>query len=73
MSTLRRILGYALARRGLAGAALGAHVVQILLSLALPLFLKSAIDNGLTNRDYRLIVLAAVGTLAVTAVRGVIW
>jgi ATP-binding cassette subfamily B protein len=73
MSTLRRILGYAFANRGLAAAALSAHVVQIALSLILPLFLKSAIDNGLSRGDYQLVVLAALETLGATAVRGVLW
>ena len=73
MPTLRRILGYALARRRLAATVLSAHVVQILLSLILPILLKTAIDNGLESHDFRILVFAAVATIAVTIVRSLIW
>jgi ATP-binding cassette subfamily B protein len=73
MPTLRRILGYALARRGLAAAALGAQTIQILLSLVLPILIKTAIDSGLESRDYRSIVYAAVAAIAVTLIRSLIW
>ncbi|HLZ09281.1 MAG TPA: hypothetical protein VKT80_11870, partial [Chloroflexota bacterium] len=73
MRTLRRILGYVLDQPGIAAATFSGHIVQILLSLTLPLFLKSAVDNGLVRGDYSLIVLAAAETVAVTAVRAVIW
>jgi ATP-binding cassette subfamily B protein len=73
MSTLRRIFGYALANRGLAAATLSAHLVQLVLSLALPLLVKSAIDNGLATRDYRTIVVAAALTVGVAVVRGGFW
>ncbi|MGH2457735.1 MAG: ABC transporter ATP-binding protein, partial [Chloroflexota bacterium] len=73
MPTLRRILGYALARRGLAATVLGTHVIQILLSLVLPILLKTAIDSGLENHDFHMLVVAAVATIAVTIVRSLIW
>ncbi|HVC32197.1 MAG TPA: ABC transporter ATP-binding protein [Chloroflexota bacterium] len=73
MPTLRRILGYAFARRGLAAAALGAQTVQILLSLILPILLKTAIDSGLDGHDYQAVVIAAVATVGVTIVRSFIW
>jgi ATP-binding cassette subfamily B protein len=52
---------------------LAAHVVQILLSLGLPLLLKSAVDNGLASNDYRLVVFAAAATMGLTIVRAVVW
>ncbi len=73
MSTLRRIFGYALAHRGLALAVFSAHLVQLSLSLVLPLLLKTAIDNGLSTRDDRAVVVAALATVGVSAVRGLVW
>ncbi|HLG52025.1 MAG TPA: ABC transporter ATP-binding protein [Chloroflexota bacterium] len=73
MSTLRRILGYALARPHVVAAALGAHVVQIILGLILPILLKTAIDSGLSSHDYRNVVFAAVATIGVTLARALIW
>src|SRR5215472_2907129 len=73
MSPLRRIFGYFFARRWMAVGTLSAHVVQILLSLGLPLLLKSAIDNGLASNDYRLVVFAAAATMGLTIVRAVVW
>lgn len=73
MAILRRILGFGLAHRRAVIIALSAQIVQILLSLVIPLFLKSAIDDGLTSGNYQFIVLAALETLGVTAVRAVIW
>lgn len=73
MATLRRILGLALRHRGVFAAAIGAQILQILLSLISPILLKSAIDSGLEKRDYHLIVLIALATIGITVVRGVIW
>src|SRR6266436_293825 len=73
MSPLRRVFRYFFARPAMAIGTLAAHVVQILLSLALPLLLRSAIDNGLASHDYRLIVFAAVATMGLTVVRAVVW
>ena len=73
MRTLRRLLRYVLAQRGLAAATFSAHLVQLVLSLVLPLLLKNAIDNGLSRGDYGVIVLAALETLGLTGVRAVLW
>src|SRR5215469_4447528 len=73
MSTLQRVLGYAYARRGLFAAAVLAQVVQIFLSLVSPILVKNAIDDGLASHDLHLIILIALATLGITAVRGVIW
>src|SRR5579871_4634324 len=73
MATLRRILGLALRHRGVFALAIGAQVLQIALSLISPILLKSAIDNGLAARDYRLIVLVAIATIGIALVREVVW
>jgi ATP-binding cassette subfamily B protein len=73
MSPLGRIFRYFFARRDMAVGTLLAHFVQILLSLVLPLLLRSAIDNGLGNQDYRLVVVAAVATMAAAIVRALVW
>lgn len=73
MSTLRRILSYALVYRRQAAITLSAHVFQILLTLVLPILIKRAIDGGLGQRDYKLIVFAALATIGVTVVRSFVW
>lgn len=70
---LRRLLRLAFSYRRPALIAIIAQIIQIGLSLVLPLFLKSAVDNGLGSHDYSLIILAAIETLGVTAVRSVVW
>ena len=59
MHTLRRLLGYIADQPRLAAYTFSGHLLQLALSLVLPLFLRSAIDNGLAKGDYQLIVLAA--------------
>jgi len=63
----------AFAQRRAAVIALAAQIIQIGLSLVLPLFLKSAVDNGLESGNYALIVLAAVETFGVSVVRSFVW
>ncbi|HEX5415871.1 MAG TPA: ABC transporter ATP-binding protein, partial [Chloroflexota bacterium] len=70
---LRRLLRMAFAQRRAAVIALTAQIIQIGFSLVLPLFLKSAVDNGLESGDYAMIVLAAAETLGVSAVRSFVW
>ena len=71
--TLSRLLRMAFAQRRAAVIALAAQIIQIGLSLILPLFLKNAVDNGLESGDYSLIVLAAVETFGVSVVRSFVW
>ncbi|HUX86547.1 MAG TPA: ABC transporter ATP-binding protein, partial [Chloroflexota bacterium] len=73
MVTLQRILGYALANRKLAITAVTSHVIQIALSLVLPILVKSAIDNGLVTHDYRILMTAAILTIGVTIIRSIVW
>ena len=73
MRTLRRLLGYITDQPRLAALTFSGHLVQLALSLVLPLFLRSAIDNGLGRGDYQLIVLAAIETVGITAIRAVVW
>lgn len=73
MPTLRRIFAHILVYRRPTYIAVGAQFIQILLTLILPILIKTAIDNGLEKRDYTAIVIAAAATVGVTLVRSVVW
>ena len=71
MSALRRALSYLLSYKWEAGGALVSLLLVSGASLAAPLFIRYAIDSGISDSNLRVILLAVGGLLGVAAVRGV--
>lgn len=73
MKPLQFIISYCKPHQRLALSTLGLHVVQVALAMALPQLVRSAIDNGLGQRNFRFLLFAAFMVIVLALFRSAVW
>ena len=73
MNPLRHVLNYAYPHRRGAYWVIAGHFLMMMLGMIMPQLVRTAIDSGLAERNFRFLVFAALATIAVAVVRDLIW